>query len=442
MSKRWQKFARTLWKLLLGSVWLLASLLGCQTPPTVQMEAVPCPAAQWQVQFSKLAEHPGESEPAMTTLYVGLTTWLYALDANSGRPRWCRMLRWNGTSHEDLLGFITITRVGQDLYANTADAYLLALNAQNGAVRWGAEDLEALDLDDVRGVPAVDKATGQVYQKDVKTVTALAGSDGQSRWTYQLPQKDTSRATTSVSLMPLVGEGGVYVVGDDLMTVPERSALVVALDARTGQPHWQRSFPEGSFQSPRAMVLGNGVLCLDLENGVVAVDASDGRVLWQASGSRWHMFSYWLLAAGQGWLYVAKEVVRNQKWQVSAVRLADGEESWSIELPGMFDSDGMQGVLDGKVLYLLDVQGMVTALDGQSRRVLWQKQPATREGGGLLPSRLLVGKSEVYLFTASPDGKERFVLHALDKESGQEQWKIVLPLPVKEGEYWKPVLTN
>ncbi|MBX5449379.1 MAG: PQQ-binding-like beta-propeller repeat protein [Thermogemmatispora sp.] len=442
MSKRWQKFARASWKLFLGCVWLLVSLLGCQMPPPVQMETVPCPAAQSQVQVSRLGQPAGGNEPAETTLYVGLSTWLYALDTGSGRPRWCRLLRSKDTSYSDLLGFMTITRAGQNLYANTADGYLLVLNAQDGTVRWGAEDSESLD--DGWGVPAVDKAAGLVYRRDVKAVEALAVNDGQSRWSYQLPQKEANRTTTGVKLMPLVGEGMVYVVGDDLLTVPERSALVVALDARTGQPRWQRSFPEGRDQQPMAMVLGNGVLCLDLSQGVIAIDANDGRQLWQASGSRWLAFEYRLLAAGQGWLYVAKDVEQEQKLQVSALRLADGEEGWSVELPGDFGFDlaPVQGVLEGKVLYLLDGQGQLTALDGQSGRVLWQFLPVTSQEPGLRPSRLIVGKSEIYLFTTESGGLERFVLHALAKESGQEEWKIVLPLPLNEGEDREPALTN
>ncbi|GER84370.1 hypothetical protein KTAU_30060 [Thermogemmatispora aurantia] len=434
------EFARASWKLLLGSVWLLVGLLGCQQTPIVRMETVSCPAAQSQVQFSRLAEHPGGNEPAVTTLYVGLSTWLYALDTGSGRPRWCRLLRSKDTSYSHLLGFMTITRAGQNLYANTADGYLLVLNAQDGTVRWGAEDSESLD--DGWGVPAVDKAAGLVYRRDVKAVEALAANDGQSRWSYQLPQKEAGRTTTGVVLMPLVGEGAVYVVGDDLLTVPERSALVVALDARTGQPRWQRSFPEGRYQRPIAMVLGDEVLCLDLAQGVIAVDANDGRQLWQANGSRWRASTYRLLAAGQGWLYVAKEVEQDQKLQVSALRLADGEEGWSIELPGVFGFDvvPVQGVVDGKVLYLLDGQGQLTALDGQSGRVLWQKLPATSEEPG--PSRLIVGKSEIYLFTTASGGVERFVLHALAKENGQEEWKIVLPLPLNVGEDWVPALTD
>ncbi|WP_322480617.1 hypothetical protein, partial [Thermogemmatispora sp.] len=91
-------FARPSWKLFLGCVWLLVGLLGCQqTPPSVSLETVPCPAAQSQVQVSRLAEPAGGNEPVMTTLYVGLSTWLYALDTGSVRPRWCRLLRWKST---------------------------------------------------------------------------------------------------------------------------------------------------------------------------------------------------------------------------------------------------------------------------------------------------------------------------------------------------------
>jgi outer membrane protein assembly factor BamB len=380
----------------------------------------------------------------MTTLYVGLSTWLYALDASSGLPRWCRLLRWKGTSpSEDLLGFMTITRAGQDLYTNTADGYLLVLNAQNGAILWGVEDSESLI--DGWGVPAVDKAAGQVYRRDVRGVEALAGSNGQSRWSYLLPQKDTHQITTGVSLMPVVGQGEVYVVGDDSLTVSDRSAIVVALDARTGQPRWQRSFPEGRSQSPRAMLLGDGVLCLDLEDGVVAVGANDGRLLWQASRPQWRSYSYLLLAAGQGWLYVGEEVQQAGRIRVRALRLTDGQEGWSIELPGgEFDREiaPLQGVLDGKVLYLENGLVQVTALDGQSGRVLWQKQPGSSEEGGYIPGRLVVGQNKIYLFTAGSSGKERFVVYSLEKNSGQEQWKTVLHLPLEEGKDWIPALAE
>ncbi|WP_069805245.1 outer membrane protein assembly factor BamB family protein [Thermogemmatispora onikobensis] len=435
-------FARPSWKLFLGCVWLLVGLLGCQqTPPSVSLETVPCPAAQSQVQVSRLAEPAGGDEPVMTTLYVGLSTWLYALDTGSGRPRWCRLLRWKSTPLYALSGFEPIARGGQALYANTADGYLLALKAQNGEIRWQAEMKLMAFSGESWMVPAVDETVGQVYRVALKRVEALDMNNGRGRWSYAFP------GNASVYLMPVAAEGMVYVVGGRVSTPQGGGPEVIGLDARTGRLRWQLGIPDRFLpdQQPRAMLLGNGVLCLDYEGQILGIRASDGRRLWQVSRAQWRDWDldYQPLAIGQGWLYVVEKARQTGQIRVSALRLLDGREGWSAELTGGFDrvAAPLQGGVDGKMLYLVDGQGWVTALDGQNGRILWQKQLASRRNGGSIPSRLVVGGSNVYVFVALPGEEEHFVLHALAKENGQEEWNVALPLPVGQG--WPiPVLAG
>lgn len=116
------------WLMVPGLEWGVAVLAA------VPLEATPCAAAQLQVHVTRLAGHLVRSEPA--TLYVGGGPWLYALDAGSGFPRWCRVLRWKGPSQQNpLMGFGAIRHVGQELYAGIQYGYLLVLDAQNGAIR-------------------------------------------------------------------------------------------------------------------------------------------------------------------------------------------------------------------------------------------------------------------------------------------------------------------
>ncbi|MBX5459399.1 MAG: PQQ-like beta-propeller repeat protein [Thermogemmatispora sp.] len=290
----------------------------------------------------------------------------------------------------------------------------------------------------------MDEVAGQVYGVDVSSVKALNLSDGQDRWSYRLPQKRAGETITGARLAPVVGEKVIYVVGDDLGTVKGRAATVVALDVSTGKPRWTRSFPEGGAEAyplrvPQALLLGEGVLCLDLNDEIFGMRASDGRQLWQVNSSRWK--DYQLIGVGQGRLYVAKEENQEGKIQVSGLRLEDGQVSWSVELAGESDrfAAPLQGVMEGQVLYLVDGQGRVEALDEQRGRVLWQRGLMQESVGGLLPSRLVVGGSDVYVITMQKNVNDQFVLNDIDKSSGQETWKVDLPLPEVKG-WIMPVL--
>ncbi|WP_069805836.1 outer membrane protein assembly factor BamB family protein [Thermogemmatispora onikobensis] len=435
MRGKRQECKHALGKLLVCAILLVVSLLGCQQGmATVPLETAPCAAAQLQVHVTGLAGPLARSEVA--TLYVGGGTWLYALDAGSGFPRWCRVLQWRGPSQQNpLMGFGAIRHVGQELFAGIQYGYLLGLDAQNGAVRWGVE-MEAGS--EFWMEPAVDEGAGQVYGVGLSEVKALKLSDGQERWSYRLSQKRADRTTTLVHLAPVVGEKVVYVVGDDLGTVEGRASTVVALDVSTGKPRWTRSIPEGRAETyplrvPQALLLGEGVLCLDVNDEIIGMRASDGRQLWQVNSSQWG--DYQLIGVGQGRLYVAKEGKQEGKIQVSGLRLEDGQVSWSVELAGEFDrfAAPLQGLMEGQVLYLVDGQGGVEALDGQSGRVLWQRRVVEGSVGGLVPSRLVIGERDVYVMTMQRDEKDQFMLNVLDKYSGQAKWKVELPLPVVKG---------
>jgi hypothetical protein len=186
MRGKWQEYKHALGKLLVCAGLLVVSLLSCQQGmATVPLETAPCAAAQLQVHVTGLAGPLASSEVA--TLYLGGGTWLYALDAGSGFPPWCRVLQWKGPSQQNpLMGFGASRHVGQELFADIQYGYLLGLDAQNGAVRWGVE-VEAgqefwMEL-------AVDEGAGQVYGVGLSEAKALKLSDGQERWSYRLPQK-------------------------------------------------------------------------------------------------------------------------------------------------------------------------------------------------------------------------------------------------------------
>jgi outer membrane protein assembly factor BamB len=122
--------------------------------------------------------------------------------------------------------------------------------------------------------------------------------------------------------------------------VEGRATTVVALDVSTGKPRWTRSISEGGAETyplrlPQALLLGEGVLCLDVNDEIIGMRASDGRQLWQVNSSQWG--DYQLIGVGQGRLYVAKEGKQEGEIQVSGLRLEDGQVSWSVELAGEFD---------------------------------------------------------------------------------------------------------
>lgn len=136
----------------------------------------------------------------------------------------------------------------------------------------------------------VDLASGRVLWRanpDV-TLTAGAGSDGSTTavaagdghviaYDESGAEKWRARATSAVSVPPVVGHGVVVVRSTDYR--------IQAFDAETGEYRWdvQRPGPALALRSSMQMLIAEGLVISGLPNGrLIAINAMNGAVQWEA----------------------------------------------------------------------------------------------------------------------------------------------------------------
>jgi len=128
-----------------------------------------------------------------------------------------------------------------------------------------------------RTVPAVD--SGMVYALDPKIVLhALSAETGVEIWRKNLVQEYQGK------IPPWYNGQCPYIDGDRLILAPGGSALMVALDKKTGEEVWRTPNPEAWPMSHAsimpATLAGTKQYLYNNLFGTVGVAADDGRLLW------------------------------------------------------------------------------------------------------------------------------------------------------------------
>lgn len=148
-----------------------------------------------------------------TTFVSSWNGHVYALDADTGQPR------WSFDAKDQLEGAVTV--VGDAVYA-VGDRNLYALDSTDGALRWKLNQPSG-DADVARGSPAIADGTlyvGRGTSVENMNLAAVNAEDGTVKW--ETPAVLQSQAN------PSVANGVVYTPAGRLL----------ALDAETGELHW------------------------------------------------------------------------------------------------------------------------------------------------------------------------------------------------------------
>lgn len=233
---------------------------------------------------------------------------LISLDAATGAIHWRRSMTTDDASAGAGVSVWSTPAVDATrglLFVGTGNTYeppaaplsdaLLAIDASTGELVWSrqftAGDVYTIFMPEPQGVDADIGAAPNLFAIDGRDVVGVGDKagvyavldrdDGETVWATQLgPGSHLGGVMTTAA----VGDGTIYVANNTWTGTlfdfgsDENSAVVVALDAATGEIRWQRPMPRPIFG---ALTLAGGVVWHGTIDGVVhALDAATGVEVW------------------------------------------------------------------------------------------------------------------------------------------------------------------
>lgn len=204
---------------------------------------------------------------------------LDAFDARNGVSRWRVPLGPGSRSGVDFAPVVA----GDRVYATGWDGTLYALDAVTGAFRWSARVGDG-GLVATGGFPVT--VAGAVVYVDAHGISAFDATTGHPRWTTSTGTGSGVDPAMSSYSMPVVGNGAVFVGGDD--------GAVYGLDAATGAVRWRSAsvavggsagaatLVPGLGPTSSVAVAGNLVYAAGLDGALHAFDAATGTARWTA----------------------------------------------------------------------------------------------------------------------------------------------------------------
>ncbi|MFO1338366.1 MAG: PQQ-binding-like beta-propeller repeat protein [Burkholderiaceae bacterium] len=256
---------------------------------------------------------------------------VYALDAASGALRW--KFRTGDVVHASPA--VADGRV----FVGSWDGRFYALDLASGRELWhheGGVDPLMHNQQGYQASPAVSGDMVYTGSRDAH-VYAFDARTGAVKWS-----RDTAGSWVNTS--PAVQDGRVHVATSD-------TALLLALDATSGEPLWQQPGPAYMFGSPS---LAGGVLLQPVLNGSLqARDRATGTLLWEFQTEASRRNEGWVLTSERGF---NSAQLYTSSWH-DAMAIGFSRQS-SV---GSFFSSPL--VVDGTV-YIGSADGRVYALGG------------------------------------------------------------------------------
>lgn len=238
------------------------------------------------------------------------------------------------------------------------------------------------------------------------------------------------RDGSAVRRKELVANGGLPVVNslshdgqyllvafrDYALDTPRPPKAVMALEPVAAKQVWQIATPSMELTIPtrhedRLYCSGAGPTCL------YAFSLTERRLLWQVALAV--DFRFQPVAAAEMVLAVTGSLMG--PWQLTAVTAADGQTKWQQAYgrpPG-------QPVATPEAIYIPAEKG-IYAYDPASGQAQWHYTDLRPTSAGVTTAPLTVAGDLLLAATGriQPDGQLGYALHALDRHSGQRQWRF------------------
>jgi eukaryotic-like serine/threonine-protein kinase len=289
------------------------------------------------------------SSPAVVdgTVYIGSYDGnFYALDARNGKQRWvfatggerrfsARHLHGAEPAAEVMPDpfdvFLSSPAVsGQTVYFGSGDGNVYALQAHSGALRWKFHTGNV-----VHASPAL--ADGSVYVGSWDSFFyALDATTGQERWRFKTGEDARISNQVGIQSSAVIADGTVY--------FGCRDSHLYALDAKTGAQRWAFD-NKGSWVISSPSVRDGTVYFATSDSAMVrALDARTGALLFELSFNHWPFFSSPALAGD--YLYIGSHAGK-----LIAVDLKDRKTAWSFATEGASSNAAALTRADGSPNY-------------------------------------------------------------------------------------------
>ena len=226
-------------------------------------------------------------------------------------------------------------------------------------------------------------------------------------WTYPASKDDVDPGSIY---------GGIVLTNTRLYFVGSKG-LLLALDAKTGRPVWNKPFDAGTDTRIWSMpaVSDKLVFFASQDHHIYAVNQTDGSLAWKFPADTATQVGTF---AGSPAVYGNMAYIGSFDSYLYALDL-DGNLKWKFKAEGrLWDPPAL---VDG-TLYLGDMSGNVYALDAASGQTKW---PQSNKVDGGVRATPLVANGKIYI------GTDQFKVYALDLD-GRFYWQN--PFVGKDGE--------
>ena len=186
----------------------------------------------------------------------GLKVGIYALQNNGQQTP---TVLWNADTVAKDRIIAPPLSVNGTIYVGTADNTLLALEAENGALRWRFDTGHS-----IWAQPVYEDGILYIASLD-KRLYALDEQTGAEIWRKEL--------TGAIVGTPAIGEGMVFIGSFDRQ--------LHALDLKTGAEQWSIAAADWIWAAP--IYSDGSVYFADIDGHVYAYDAADGREQWRVT---------------------------------------------------------------------------------------------------------------------------------------------------------------
>jgi outer membrane protein assembly factor BamB len=284
---------------------------------------------------------------------------IYAFDKKNGDVIWSSDIRENPPTLWSRLTLETvksaklsggITAAYNNLYMGTEDGELIAVSQETGEVIWRAN---------AHGEVVSAPAAGEgwiVVNTTAGKIVALHPDTGEERWVLDTDVPALSLRGTS---SPTIANGGV------LVGTATGKLMVVILDK--GLPAWEQAIgtSQGSTELERLidvdstpLVNGSSVYSIAYNGNLVALDVMSGRPVWKREYS-----SYRNLVLEGRMIYLT-----DAKGNVSAVDSASGIERWNLS--DLSNRRLTQPVIYKDMIVVGDFEGYVHFIDKENGSIV------------------------------------------------------------------------
>jgi len=313
---------------------------------------------------------------------------LYAIDAQTGEPRW---------SYKTRGSIVSTPAVANGLvYFGSWDKKLYALDALTGKLKWSYETGDCINSS-----PLVVNGTVFFGSWD-KKLYALGAMTGKLKWVYKTGGRVLGSATVANAVIYFGSEDNNW----------------YAIDAATGQLRWcHRTEEDLGYSTP---VVAEGIVYfVDSEREICALDAASGKLKWVYTSETEYGIDQHSITVVDGIVLCSNNLT--DIWGLNAItgnregsllkesQSESANEEFGIGIDGPYATDGDLVYVAGEDV---SIRSVLFALDFPTGNVLWKYEHKDRTASFQKPSvasRLVIFATEQRLY-------------ALDALTGDYRW--------------------